>query len=78
MAISSLLAALPDIEGGAIDVEINVEAVEDAEDGYLEPPVVSINIGHLITSAAIAQQIGEALLAAAAVARQPLPQHHWA
>ncbi|WP_432983336.1 hypothetical protein [Dactylosporangium sp. CA-233914] len=64
---------VPDVDGGTINIEIKVEAVEDSTEGFLEPPTVNINFGQLITWADTAQQVANAILAATELARRPLP-----
>ncbi|MEV8516113.1 hypothetical protein [Dactylosporangium sp. NPDC051484] len=66
-------STVPDVDGGTIDIEIKVEAVEDSTEGFLALPTVNINFGHLITWADTAQQVVDAILAATELARRPLP-----
>ncbi|GGM52971.1 hypothetical protein ACFFX1_55190 [Dactylosporangium sucinum] len=62
-----------DIDGSPIDVRVEVAAIEDPDHGYLDPPVVDITVSAFTTDPDAAEKLGDALRAAAAVARQPLP-----
>ncbi|GAA1550592.1 hypothetical protein GCM10009827_084080 [Dactylosporangium maewongense] len=60
-----------DIDGTAVDVRIEVEAVEDPDQGFMDGAFVNIDMPHgMVTDADSAERIANAMLAAVAAARQ--------
>lgn len=67
-----LAETVPDADGGTIDVRVEVTAVEDPDEGFVEAPAVMVNVDGLTTDPDTAERIAAAILAAVAAARQPL------
>ncbi|GAA0719667.1 hypothetical protein Drose_05970 [Dactylosporangium roseum] len=62
-----------DIDGSPIDVRVEVAAIEDADDGFIDGTVVDITVSTVTTDPGTVEKLADALRAAARVARQPLP-----
>lgn len=68
-----LATSVYDIDGTQVDVRIEIEAVEDPNEGFIDGPFVNIDMPHgMLTDADSAERIANAMLAAVAAARQPL------
>lgn len=68
-----LAETILDADGGTVDVRVEVTAVEDPDDGFVDGSSVVVAVDNLITDPDTAEQIATAILAAASAARQPLP-----
>lgn len=72
-AKSVLVDTVDDIDGGTTDVSVEVEAVEDPTDGFIDGALVTLSVPLTTVDADTAERIANAILAAVAAARQPLP-----